>query len=181
MAWSKTKNCLAALGCGCLILVVSAFVLFLLVVRLASQVGECRQAVEIHHVRGEFEAQRADYSRAIRSRDDSDSSSFPRDGDVPPPPFVALLELAEAQREMGQADEALETARGSLAADPDHSPRARILIGELLCELGRHAEALPSFERALDCDDGGLSDDARSRALEGRDRALRALGRMRDF
>jgi tetratricopeptide (TPR) repeat protein len=136
----------------------------------------------VHRALGDLEGAMADYSYGLAIRDNSDSSFFPfDDSDVPPPPFVALLELAEVYEDMGLLEDAIETARHSLDEDPAHPYHPLVYIGALQCELGRYAEALPNFERALDCDDDWLFESLRPEARAGRDLALRGLGRVREF
>jgi tetratricopeptide (TPR) repeat protein len=249
MASNRSRNCLAALLCGCLILVIGAGALAFFGVRVALEgaqrwegyedelrrrhepeydaweahleselaeiTGEEREAyraveelapphavealsrlIEAHprcynlyedraavrRTMGDLQAALADLSHGAAVREQPGSSYFPYDdSDFPPPPFLALLELAEVHEELGDADAAIDTARSSLERDPEHPYFPLVFIGRVQCDLGRFAEALPNFERALDCDDPWLLEDERLEAREGIERALRGLGRIRDF
>lgn len=99
------------------------------------------------------------------------------DSDVPPPLFVALLDLAQVYAGMGDVEAAIDTARTSLDQDPEHPYRPLLYIGNHQCDLGRFEEALPNFERALDREDAWLQSEVRVDALAGRARALHGLGR----
>ena len=61
---------------------------------------------------------------------------------------AALYHLAVIACQQGQFPEGIERVRRSLASDPQQ-PRAHNLLGMALARLGRHEEALASFDRAL--------------------------------
>jgi len=127
---------------------------------------------------GDLEATRSDYELGTAMQIDGTGTYFPLDeSDTPPPPFVALLYLAELTAVMGDTEQALEIARSALEWDPGHPYQPLVTIGLLQCRLGRFEEALPNFERALDCDDPWLLSAPRVQALTGKARALHGLGR----
>ncbi|MBX9773966.1 MAG: tetratricopeptide repeat protein [Xanthobacteraceae bacterium] len=81
----------------------------------------------------------------------------------------ALYEQALAACDQGRFDGAIDILRHALALAPDDA-RSHRLLGAALAQLGRHAEALSSIERAL-----ALAPSARSHGLRGD--SLAALGR----
>lgn len=60
----------------------------------------------------------------------------------------ALCERAEAQAERGRADPGLADARRAVEAAPVHG-RAHACLGQLLFAVGRFAEAVPAYTRAV--------------------------------
>jgi tetratricopeptide (TPR) repeat protein len=81
--------------------------------------------------------------------------------------------LAEAQRALGQYEEAAASCRAALRLRPDH-PEALNNLGLALHELGRHDEAIAQFEAALN-----LQPDF-ALAQNNRATALRALGKTNE-
>jgi tetratricopeptide (TPR) repeat protein len=127
---------------------------------------------------GDLDSALGDYLFATPMQLDGHGTYFPLDdSDAPPPAFVAMLDLAEVFRELGDVEAALETARSSLLRDPEHPYRPLIYIGSHQCDLERYEEALQNFERALECEDRWLFSEVRVEALAGEARALHGLGR----
>jgi tetratricopeptide (TPR) repeat protein/SAM-dependent methyltransferase len=85
----------------------------------------------------------------------------------------ALYHLAVIGCQQGRLGDGIELARRSLASDP-RQPRAHNLMGMALSRLGRHAEALVSFDAAL-VEQPDFADAHGNRAS-----ALMELGRLAD-
>lgn len=93
--------------------------------------------------------------------------------------YVAHLNLAEALREAGRREEALEHYRAAIAARP-RLPRAYAALGGALRSWGHPAEALPPLRTALELD----PTDARTHAtlamaLDDLDRTEEAIAALR--
>jgi len=86
---------------------------------------------------------------------------------------LALYHLAVMSCQQGRFGDGIELARRSLASDP-RQPRAHNLTGMALSRLGRHAEALVSFDAAL-VEQPDFADAHGNRAS-----ALMELGRLAD-
>ncbi len=96
-----------------------------------------------------------------------------------PPGHEVLFYLGDSQRVMMQYDAARTTLEKLLSKVPGHA-KGSLVLAHVLARLGRHAEALPLFERFLASAEAEAPRELRAVAAIDRARSLRRLGRSEE-